>query len=62
MVITQASSYSEEVALDFGVAQGSILGPPLFNAYTKTFPGKVKITVQFNVEGYADDHKLLHPD
>ena len=51
-------SYSEEVTLDFGVAQGSILGPLLFNAYTRTFPGKVKVTVKYTVEGYADDHQL----
>ena len=52
-------SYSEEVALDFGVAQGSILGPPLFNAYTKSFPDKMKVQIRFSVEGYADDHQLL---
>jgi hypothetical protein len=52
-------SYSEEVALDFGVAQGSILGPPLFNAYTKSFPDKMKVQTRFSVEGYADDHQLL---
>ena len=52
-------TYSDETTLDFGVAQGSILGPPLFNAYTRTFPGRVKVTVKFTVEGYADDHQLL---
>ena len=52
-------SYSEEMALDFGVAQGSILGPPLFNAYTKSFPDKMKVKIRFSVEGYADDHQLL---
>ena len=51
-------SYSEEETLDFGVAQGSILGPPLFNAYTRSFPGKVKVRVRYTVEGYADDHQL----
>ena len=51
-------SYSEEVPLDFGVVQGSILGPPLFNAYTRSFPEKMKVT-RFSVEGYADDHQLL---
>ena len=52
-------SYSEEETLDFGVAQGSILGPPLFNAYARTFPSEVKAKVKFTVEGYADDHQLL---
>ena len=51
-------SYSSEETLDFGVAQGSILGPPLFNAYTRTFPDKVKVAVKYSVEGYADDHQL----
>lgn len=51
-------SYSSEETLDFGVAQGSILGPPLFNAYTRTFPDHVKFSVKFSVEGYADDHQL----
>ena len=54
-------SYSEEEPLDFGVAQGSILGPPLFNAYCRSFPGRVKVTVDYSVEGYADDHQLLKP-
>ena len=47
------------MALDFGVAQGSILGHPLFNAYTKSFPDKMKVQIRFSVEGYADDHQLL---
>ena len=54
-------SYSEEETLDFGVAQGSILGPPLFNAYCRSFSGRVKVTVDYSVEGYADDHQLLKP-
>ena len=51
------NSYSEEVTLDFGVPQGSILGPKLFNIYTKPFPGTMEI-VSFSVEGFADDHQL----
>ena len=50
--------YSSEVELDFGVTQGSILGPKLFNIYVKPFPEKLKI-VSVSVEGYADDHQLL---
>ena len=34
------------------------MGPPLFNAYTRSFPGKVKVRVRYTVEGYADDHQL----
>ena len=51
-------SYSSVETLDFGVAQGSILGPPLFNAYTRSFPDYMKVTVHYSVEGYADDHQL----
>ena len=50
--------YSEEVGLDFGVTQGSILGPKLFNIYTKPFPAQLKV-VSVTVEGYADDNQLL---
>ena len=36
-------AYSDEMTLDYGVAQGSILGPPLFNSHTRTFfPAKLK--------------------
>ena len=50
--------YSSEVVLDFGVTQGSILGPKLFNIYAKPFPDKLRV-VSVSVEGYADDHQLL---
>ena len=50
--------YSSEVELDYGVTQGSILGPKLFNIYAKPFPEELKI-VSVSVEGYADDHQLL---
>ena len=52
------NEYSSEVKLDFGVTQGSILGPKLFNIYAKPFPEKLKV-VSVSVEGYADDHQLL---
>ena len=50
-------SYSSEDSLDFGVAQGSILGPKLFNIYTRSFPGTMQV-VGFDAEVYADDHHL----
>lgn len=50
--------YSDEIELDFGVTQGSILGPKLFNIYTKPFPEQLKV-VSVSVEGYADDNQLM---
>ena len=51
-------SYSNMESLDFGVAQGSVLGPGLFNIYTKPLYPHVHAS-GFEVEGYADDHQLL---
>ena len=53
--------YSDENSLDFGVAQGSILGPPLFNAYSRSFPETVQLKTRHSVKGFADDHQLLKP-
>ena len=50
--------YSAEEELPFGVAQGSILGPKLFNIYTKPFPSQLKV-ISVTVEGYADDNQLM---
>ena len=50
--------YSDELELDYGVTQGSILGPKLFNIYTKPFPEELKV-VSVSVEGYADDNQLM---
>ena len=53
------NSYSDERELKYGVPQGSISGPDLFNIYMRSFymnfdPRKIKT----NVFGFADDHQL----
>jgi hypothetical protein len=50
--------YSNSEPLDFGVAQGSILGPKLFNLYAQLFASALNTKVNVKVEGYADDHQL----
>jgi len=50
--------YSNSESLDFGVAQGSILGPKLFNLYAQSFASTLNAKVNVKVEGYADDHQL----
>ena len=51
-------TYSREEQLYFGVPQGSVLGPILFNTYTRSFPKKVEST-GFDVEGFTDDQSFL---
>ena len=50
--------YSNSESLDFGVAQGSILGPKLFNLYAQSFASTLNTKVNVKVEGYANDHQL----
>ena len=51
-------TYSDIVDLLFGVAQGSSLGPPLFNIYIRSLYKYIEPT-KFTIEGFADDHQLL---
>ena len=50
--------YSDEANLDFGVAQGSVLGPPLFNIYMRSLPKHIE-PAKFSIFGFADDHQLI---
>ena len=50
-------SYSNTAKLSYGVAQGSILGPRLFNIYIRSLYEYIK-TTGFEIEGFADDHQL----
>ena len=50
--------YSEEVELLYGLAQGSVLGPPLFNIYVRSLYPHIQ-ALKFAIEGFADDHQLF---
>ena len=51
-------SFSEKLDLKYGVAQGSVLGPDLFNIYVRTLQNYVEPST-FSIFGFADDHQLL---
>ena len=59
-ILKIGDSYSEEEKLLYGVLQGSVVGPVLFNIYTRSFYQDIQ-SIGFDMVGFADDHQLMRP-
>ena len=48
---------SVEIVIKFGVTQGSVLGPVLFNIYIRSLYATTG-PLKFLIQGFADDHQI----